>query len=148
MPTTYDVKDLLLVALAALTVGALLAGWAMNRYLERYWKKYVQDLSYRHDLKYTRETARLNQEIGNAREQYRMEHEEVRRLGATFDYRVEKEVEKRIREWTPDQMTADEEFARADYMAKHRRTLDAGRSHPPRDDGGEPARVHQLTLKR
>lgn len=68
------------------------------------------------------------------------------RLENSFDHEVEKAVEKRIRQWTPDLNMAKEDFTlaeqMAEYMALNRKTIDAGRKYPPRpDQTGENARV-------
>lgn len=66
------------------------------------------------------------------------------RLESKIDRVVEERVEKRIRSWSPDEKTVAQEFEAAERMAAKREQINAGRSHPPREDGGEPAKVSKI----
>lgn len=136
--------DILLVAVIGFLFGATCAAAVYGFFYDRQ----KQETRRRHvaRIKELKESGRLLAE--GYREKLEEKDYEIRRLTAHFDLRVEKEVQVRIREWTPDERDAEAAFEEAERMAKRRRTLDAGRSHPPRADGGEPARVHTLTLKR
>ena len=83
--------------------------------------------------------------------------QQVFELTETFEARLERQTEervfKKIRSWEPDLPSIQEDFKRAeamaDYMAKKRQMLDAGRFNPPREDQqGEPAVVRRISTKR
>lgn len=66
---------------------------------------------------------------------------------------IETQVERRMREWMPDQSSIAADFDQAlrvtEYMRKNRETIDSGRLHPPREDsGGEPAVIRSAFAPR
>lgn len=66
---------------------------------------------------------------------------------ATFNTRVEQETTRRIRSWEPDPDVIRADFKYAEYMATKRKTIDAGRLHPPRNDGGPTGRISRMRVK-
>lgn len=129
MTSTLDLRDLVLIAFIAFVIGCLVVGWiasAIGQRREDFWtRKYY----------------------GVIQDSFKVE-EENRRLSSHFDARVEKEVAARISSWQPDPTDAEADFRKAEYMARLREQLNAGRSHPPRADGGDPAVVHRMTFRR
>lgn len=66
---------------------------------------------------------------------------------ATFDQKVEREVQKRVRAWSPSVEDIEAQNELADRMATDRETRDAGRFHPPVITEGEPARVNRISFR-
>ena len=83
-----------------------------------------------------------------AQEKLEAKEEELRLWQNTFDRRVEDRLKEKIREWTPSVDDVEDQFRQAELMAVKRDRLDAGRSHPPRSDGGEPAKLSRIRFKR
>jgi hypothetical protein len=73
--------------------------------------------------------------------------EELRSWKATFDRRVEDKLVERISSWAPDHEWVEDDFKKAEEMAAKRATADAGRKHPPRSDGGLPAKLSRIRFR-
>lgn len=68
--------------------------------------------------------------------------EESERQSISLINEMDRRVEQRIRDWWPDPKDFDDAWRKAEEMADRRRMRDAGRSHLPRADAAEPARIH------
>lgn len=117
------------------SVGAMLTD-AIRHKKEVLREKRWQDRYLEKDKKYLRQTQRA--------EHF---HAKLRRLEDTIDEVVEERLQKRIREWEPAQGDIDADFRKAEQMAAKRDAINAGRSHPPRKDGGEPAKIHEISFR-
>lgn len=99
------------------------------------------------EIHYRKEFVTAKTEQYRWKRKYEEEEQEHQAWLGAFDRHVEVAVEKRIRSWEPKLEDAEAEFKRAEFMAKNRRVRDAGRLHPARDDGGEPARISRISMR-